>query len=213
LNQQAFQIKVPKPIIVDLIRHGDVCGPQHVARGRTDRELSDQGWQQMLAVKKAIGQVDQIATSPLKRCRLFAESCGEPVVILSDMQEIDFGDWEDKSADDVEDQALLNIFFHDPFDFQAPNGESFEKFAARVIDAWEAWLGTGAEQHRILLAHGCVIRVILAHLLAIPHENFWGLVIDTAGWTRVSCLQCEKPRVMFINRSVAADMQGMTCKA
>jgi len=190
------------PIIVDLIRHGEVAGRKHVARGSTDNPLSDHGWKQLEHVKQAIGKVDEIATSPLKRCRLFAESCDEPVLIIEGMQEIDFGDWEDKSADEVEDQALLERFFDNPCDFQAPHGEAFDVFAKRVLLAWETWLASGTEEQRILLAHGCVIRVILAHLLDIPSKNFWNIVIDTAGWTRISHLQGEKPRVMFINRSV-----------
>jgi len=193
---------MPEPITIDLIRHGEVAGRKHVARGRTDNPLSDEGWEQLQAVKKCIGRVDKIATSPLKRCRLFAESCDEPVLVLSDMQEIDFGDWEDKSADEVENQELLSRFFHDPCDFQAPNGEAFEMFTKRVLEAWETWLQQDMGEHRILLAHGCVIRVILAHLLDIPSNNFWNIVIDPAGWTRVSHLQGEKPRVLFINRSV-----------
>jgi len=198
---------MPKPITIDLIRHGEVAGRKHVARGRTDNPLSDDGWQQLQAVKKCIGRVDKIATSPLKRCRLFAESCDEPVLVIDDMQEIDFGDWEDKSADEVEDQALLNLFFEDPCDFQSPNGEAFDVFKKRVIKAWEAWLQQDMGEHRILLAHGCVIRVILAHVLGIPSKNFWNIVIAPAGWTRISHLQGEKPRVMFINRDA-----GKPCK-
>ncbi|MDQ6955918.1 MAG: histidine phosphatase family protein [Mariprofundaceae bacterium] len=192
------------PIVIDLIRHGEVAGRKHVARGRTDKPLSDEGWQQLCAVKECIGRVDQVATSPLKRCRLFAESCDEPVLMIEDMQEIDFGDWEDKSADEVEDQTLLEHFFDSPCDFQAPHGEAFDVFSKRVLLAWQTWLASGTGEHRILLAHGCVIRVILAHLLAIPSKNFWNIVIDPAGWTRVSCLQGEKPRVLFINRDAGA---------
>ena len=191
-------------IVIDLIRHGEVAGRKHVARGRTDNPLSNEGWQQLCAVKERIGRVDQIATSPLKRCRLFAESCDEPVLIIEDMQEINFGDWEDKSADEVEDKALLECFFDNPCDFQAPQGEAFDVFSKRVLLAWQTWLASGNAEHRILLAHGCVIRVILAHLLDIPSKNFWNLVIDPAGWTRVSCLQGEKPRVMFVNRDARA---------
>jgi len=197
-----------KPIMIDLIRHGEVAGRKHVARGRTDNPLSDDGWQQLQTVKKAVGHVDQIATSPLKRCRLFAESCDEPVVVIEDMQEIDFGDWENKSADEVENQELLRRFFDEPSDFQAPNGEAFDKFSTRVIAAWKAWLQQDVGEHRILLAHGCVIRVILAYLLGIPNKNFWNVVIDPAGWTRISHLQGEKPRVLFINRDA-----GGLCKA
>ena len=197
-----------KPIMIDLIRHGEVAGRKHVARGRTDNPLSDEGWKQLCTVKACIGRVDQIVTSPLKRCRLFAESCDEPVLIIEDMQEIDFGDWEDKSADEVDDQVLLEHFFDDPCDFQAPNGESFDVFTKRVLAAWETWLASGTEEHRILLAHGCVIRVILAELLGMPSKNFWNIVIDPAGWTRVSYLQGEKPRVLFVNRDAGESCKG-----
>jgi len=199
---------MPKPIIIDLIRHGEVAGRKHVARGRTDNPLSDEGWQQICAVKECIGRVNQIATSPLKRCRLFAESCDEPVIVLSEMREIDFGDWEDKSADEVDDQVLLEHFFDNPCDFQAPNGEPFDVFTKRVLAAWETWLASGTEEHRILLAHGCVIRVILAELLGMPSKNFWNIVIDPAGWTRVSYLQGEKPRVLFVNRDAGESCKG-----
>jgi len=196
-----------KVLIIDVIRHGEVAGRKHVARGRTDNPLSDEGWRQLQCVKQAIGHVDQIATSPLKRCRLFAESCSEPMLLLSDMQEIDFGDWEDKAADEVAEQELLSRFFDDPSGFQAPNGEAFDVFKKRVIAAWESWLQEGVGEHRILLAHGCVIRVLLAYLLDIPSKNFWNIVIDPAGWTRISCLHGEKPRVLFINRDA-----GVSCK-
>ncbi|MDQ6974620.1 MAG: histidine phosphatase family protein [Mariprofundaceae bacterium] len=189
-----------KPVLIDLLRHGEVEGRQHVARGSTDNPLSPLGWQQLMQVKANIGTVDAIATSPLKRCRLFAESCDEPVDIFEDMRELDFGDWENKSNDEVVEQALLQQFFDDPTDFQAPNGELFEDFTQRVIQAWEHWLQTGMGEHRLLMAHGCVIRVILAHLLGIPTSHIWRLSLDYASWSRVSCMQREQPRVLFINR-------------
>jgi len=190
-----------KPILIDVLRHGEVEGRQHVARGSTDEPLSAWGWQQMMQVKASIGTVDSIATSPLKRCRLFAESCAEPIEVCDDMRELDFGDWENKSNDEVDDQALLQQFFDDPTDFQAPNGEHFQDFSQRVIQAWETWLEGGEGEHRLLMAHGCVIRVILAHLLGIPTSHIWRLTLDYASWSRVSCMQGEQPRVLFINRN------------
>ena len=191
-----------QPILIDLLRHGEVRGRQHVARGSTDNPLSDHGWQQMRQVKEAIGRVDTIATSPLQRCRLFAESCGETVHILPDMTEIDFGDWENKSADEVENPPLLQQFFDDPRLFQAPHGEAFSSFAERVIHTWDTWLEQGTADHRLLVAHGCVIRVILAHLLGMPLSHVWRLSLNYASWSRVSLLQGEQPRLLFINRTM-----------
>ena len=189
-----------KPMMVDLVRHGDVSGRQHVARGVTDNPLSDEGWQQLKRVKTCIGKVDVIGTSPLKRCREFAESCDEPVQILQGMQEIDFGDWEDKSAEEVNNTERLNLFFESPMQFQAPNGEAFECFSRRVILTWNEWIEMGSSEHRLLLAHGCVIRVILAHVLGLPQDYIWRMVIDPAGWTRISLMEGEQPRILFMNR-------------
>jgi len=189
-----------KPILIDLLRHGQVDGRQHVARGSTDEPLSDVGWQQMHQMKEMIGAVESIATSPLQRCRLFAQSCSEPLHILHDMRELDFGDWENKSADEVENKILLQEFFDDPSGFQAPQGEDFDMFSQRVITVWEQWLKQDVGEHRLLIAHGCVIRVILAHLLGIPTSNFWRLSLDYASWSRVSCMFGEQPRVLFLNR-------------
>ncbi|MDX8397071.1 MAG: histidine phosphatase family protein [Mariprofundaceae bacterium] len=187
-------------VTIDLMRHGAVEGRQHVARGSTDDPVSELGWKQMLKVKSTIGSVDEIATSPLKRCRLFAGSCTENMVVLEAMQELDFGDWENKSADEVDDKVLLQRFFDDPAGFQAPAGELFEVFSERVIQAWELWLTTGEAKHRLLIAHGCVLRVILAYLLDIPTSKIWSLSLPLASWSRVSILDGEKPCVLFMNR-------------
>jgi len=189
-----------QPILIDLLRHGDVDGRPHVARGSTDDPLSDEGWQQMQQMKVQIGAVDSIASSPLQRCCLFAESCVEPVQIFQDMREIDFGDWENKSVDEVENQTLLQQFFDDPSDFQAPHGEAFDVFSHRVIAAWEKWFEQDSGEHRLLIAHGCVIRVILAHLLGMPIANIWRLTLDYASWSQISWMQGEQPRVLFLNR-------------
>jgi len=190
-----------QPILIDVLRHGEVDGRMHVARGSTDDVLSPIGWQQMQEMKARIGHVDSIASSPLQRCRLFAESCGESVHVIDDMRELDFGDWENKSSDEVENQALLQQFFDKPSQFQAPNGEAFDVFSQRVIAAWEKWLEQDVGEHRLLIAHGCVIRVILAHLLGMPMDNLWRLTLDYASWSRISCMKGEQARLLFLNHN------------
>ena len=56
----------------DLIRHGEPAGGP-MFRGSKDDPLSDTGWQQMNAAIRDDDQWDVIITSPLLRCRLFAE--------------------------------------------------------------------------------------------------------------------------------------------
>jgi len=58
--------------IIDLIRHGETISG-HCYLGSTDSVLSESGWQQMRAAVLGQAPWDNIISSPLKRCRDFAE--------------------------------------------------------------------------------------------------------------------------------------------
>jgi len=200
-----------EPIIVDLLRHGEVEGEASIARGSgTDVPLSAEGWRQMREVGTLIHDegVQSVATSPLQRCHTFAAQFGQthalPLTILPDMREIDFGHWEGKGVEAIADKALLNAFFITPAAVTIPGGEPFDAFAARVLASWHAWLDTDTGAHRLLVVHGLVLRVLLAHLLGMPHDSLWRLHLPYAAWSRVSLLKGEQPRLLFMNRSPCA---------
>lgn len=197
-----------KPVIIDLLRHGEVEGPVSVARGcGTDVPLTEIGWQQMQGVGQALereGTLTAVASSPLARCAEFAgQFCGRnelPLTVLALMREIDFGDWEGKQAHEIRDQEVLNRFMINPDGVVMPGGESMEGFSERVIDAWEAWLDDASGEHRLLVIHGLVKRVLLAHLLGIPISHLWRISLPYGAWSRVSLLAGEQPRLLFLNR-------------
>jgi len=151
-------------------------------------------------------KISMMATSPLQRCSDFSHEMGAQhgikVTTLENMREMDFGDWENRSFDDLEVEygALLHQFWESPVGFCPPNGESFADFSKRVLDAWNQWLENASGEHRVLVAHGGVIRVILAHLLGIPLANLWRIHLPYASWNRVSLFKGEQPRVLFMNR-------------
>jgi len=195
-----------EPIIIDLLRHGEVAAEGWAFRGSTDLPLSETGWLQMRSVSASFDKFDQIATSPLQRCRLFAEELGisktTNLIALSDMREMDFGDWENRSFDELEQEygSLLRQFWQSPVGIQPPGGESFESFSQRVINCWQSWLQTESGNHRLLVAHGGVIRVLLAHLMDMPMSALWRLHLPYASWSRVSLCAGHQPRIMFMNR-------------
>ncbi len=195
-----------KPIVIDLLRHGEVEATGWAFRGSTDLPLSKQGWEQMRAVAALLDPLDQIATSPLQRCRLFAGDLAagmqtEPVS-LNGMREMDFGTWENRSFEDLEAGygALLHQFWQSPVGIQPPGGEAFDAFARRIMACWQTWLQSGSGHHRLLVAHGGVIRVLLAHLLDMPMAALWRLHLPYASWSRVSLLEGHQPRLLFLNR-------------
>jgi len=197
-----------EPVIIDLLRHGEVEGPLSIARGSgTDVPLTAYGWAQMSAVSDALlreATLTAVACSPMPRCadfaRHFSGVSGAPLSLLEDMTEIDFGDWEGKTAEEIDEQALLCRFMENPDGVEIPGGESFDDFAQRVIDAWELWLADSSGEHRLLIAHGMVIRILLAHLTGLPFSHIWRLVLSYGSWSRVSLLQGEQPRLLFMNR-------------
>jgi len=194
-----------EPVVVDLLRHGEVEGAKWAFRGSTDVLLSAEGVAQMDAVGEALSgvQFSSIATSPLQRCRLFAESlagsCGVQLDTLHEMREMDFGDWEGKGSQDI-DERLLKQFWSTPIGFCPPGGDSFDDFSSRIIQGWDQWLSDADGEHRLLVAHGGVIRVLLAHLLNMPLAGIWRLHLPYAAWARVSLLEGEQPRLLFMNR-------------
>ena len=199
-----------EPVIIDLLRHGEVEGAVSVARGcRTDVPLTESGWLQMDAVAQSLqleGSLTAIATSPVSRCALFAgqfsTKAGLPLTVLEQMREIDFGYWEGKQAHEITEQALLTRFMENPDGVQLPGGESFNLFARRIIEEWESWVHGASGEHRLLISHGLVKRVLLSHLLAIPLSHIWRLALPYGAWSRVSLLQGEQPRLLFLNREV-----------
>jgi len=199
-----------EPVIIDLLRHGEVEGPVAIARGcGTDVPLTENGWQQMQSVAQCLhleGSLTSIATSPLSRCALFAEAFSSktalPTTTLEQMREIDFGHWEGKQASEIGEQELLSRFMENPEGIQLPGGESFHQFGERVISSWESWLENASGEHRLLVIHGLVKRILLAHLLGIPISHIWRLSLPYAAWSRVSLLKGEQPRLLFMNREV-----------
>jgi alpha-ribazole phosphatase len=65
---------------------------------------------------------------PLSRCHHFAKLLSSELqltlVTTPAFQEIDFGDWEGKTAEQI-DAQLLSQFYADPVNFSPPNGEPF----------------------------------------------------------------------------------------
>ncbi len=200
-----------EPVIVDLLRHGEVEGKVSIARGRgTDVPLTENGWGQMKAVTDVLvreGKLTAAASSPVPRCADFAAHFSEQneisLQIVENMAEIDFGDWEGKSAEEIRDKELLSRFMENPDGVGIPGGESFNEFAQRIIDAWELWLADASGEHRLLIAHGLVIRILLAHLTGLPLSHVWRLVLPYGSWSRVTLLKGEQPRLLFMNRELS----------
>lgn len=140
--------------------------------------LSEEGKRQ---IKKLRLKPDYIYSSPLKRCVETAFFIGEPIEISNDLIEIDFGDWEGLTMQEIQKRnpRKFNNWLYDFKNFRMPGGESVRSMVKRVDRFWKYV----AEKHRqgniLIVTHGGPAKIIIMKLFGIPIEKFWSLHIDT----------------------------------
>ncbi|OIO59512.1 MAG: histidine phosphatase family protein [Alphaproteobacteria bacterium CG_4_10_14_0_2_um_filter_63_37] len=199
-------------LTIDLLRHGAVAGPERVFRGRVDPPLSDEGRRQMDWVAHALqaAELTALAASPLIRCADFATDLAArrnlPLHLDGAFAEIDFGAWDGLTFEQIQtfDPEGLARFQADPTAYTPARGEPLLDFGNRVVAGWQDWLACDQGDHRLLIAHGGVLRVVLAHVLGLPLSQVNTLMIPYAGWSRVA-LHPESGRgyLLFHNREPA----------
>ncbi len=173
---------------IDLLRHGEVKGGFYF-RGKTDDPLTSKGWQQMQQAT-ADQNWDIIISSPLSRCLDFAHWLSDqrkiPCNRVSGFSEIDFGDWEAKTAEQIErlNPGLLSRFYDDPEKFAPGNGESFSVFSKRVADAWQQTINENKGKNLLVITHAGVIRMIFSRILGISTKNSFHIQVDHACLSR-----------------------------
>lgn len=197
--------------LFDLIRHGEPAGGQ-MYRGHKDDPLSDTGWQQM---RDAIAQQDHwdhILTSPLLRCREFAHELAAkkniPITVAEEFKEIHFGAWEGLTREQVSKQFGDHQakFWHNAEKHPPPNAELIQDFYQRIGTAWSHWQETLQGKRVLLVCHGGVIRMVLAHVLGlnaaqsmagfqVPYACRSQIQIDHSEYGVLSCLVSHGPQL------------------
>jgi alpha-ribazole phosphatase len=163
---------------IDLLRHGE-SELSHTLRGSLDDALTPLGWQQM---QRSIDQSgdphwDMIFSSPLQRCRLFAEQLAHqqqiPLKLDPNLQEMHFGDWEGQSIAMLYQQfpELLADFWQQPMQTTLPNAESMQQFQQRVSRALnniQQQMQMQQQRRALLVTHGGVIKLLKCIALTQP---------------------------------------------
>ena len=191
--------------IIDLLRHGDVEGGQK-CRGQLDDPLSELGWKQLRTATTNKQNWQQIITSPLQRCAAFANELAQahslPVQTENEFQEISFGLWEGKTADELLEQEADKIkkYWNDPINITPPQGENLLAFEKRIINGWGNVLNDFQGKHVLLISHAGVMRIILCHILGMPLTEIFKLDIALAKASRIQIDHAEGenwPRLIF----------------
>ena len=195
------------PILVAVLRHGEVAGRAHVFRGALDEPLSAQGLEQMQQALARLPSAafDAVATSPLKRCHEFAAAYaaqrGAPLQVLPPFSELAFGEWEGLTPDEAAarnpDQCRAFCATHG--EHAPPNGESLAQLRARTNQGWHEWLGQDGGTNRLLVTHAGVMRALLMELFGFTPAQAFQVALPEAASLRISWLPGQPPFLLSIN--------------
>ncbi len=178
--------------VIDFIRHGSPEGGR-LYRGHTiDDPLSDKGWQQLWSTVADHSPWQQIVTSPMQRCRAFAEALGErhgiSVQVDNDFREVGFGSWEGRSPQEIEQNEpdAYRNFYLDPVNNRPRGAEPLQAFGDRVSAAYRRLITNYPGQHLLVVGHAGVIRAALGHVMQAPPAAWYRCQVNTAAVTRFS---------------------------
>jgi alpha-ribazole phosphatase/probable phosphoglycerate mutase len=175
---------------LDFLRHGEPVGGKKY-RGQTDDPLSEKGWAQMRAATAGEQPWTAIVSSPLSRCRAFADSLADtlalPVQLDARLAEVGFGVWEGRTAEQLkqDDPDRIFNFKRDPVGNRPEGAETLADFFARVVAAYEDVQQRHAGQHVLVVAHAGVIRMAICHALGLPPEQAYRINVGSAGMARI----------------------------
>ena len=177
-----------------LLRHGETdASARGRCYGKLEVPLSERGRAQIELAARLLHSLrpEVIVSSPRMRAvesaQIVASVCKLPVETEPDFAELDFGDFEGLRYQDIErDQPEFYArWMASPTAVTFPNGESYAAMTERVTAAYGRRVQSAVSKKLVLVAHGGVNRIILAHVLGIVPARLFRLEQSYAG---ISCI-------------------------
>jgi len=178
---------------VILARHGrTAANASGVLAGRSPGvRLDDVGVKQAedAAARLAGLPLAAAVTSPLERCKdtaaILLRGTGVRPRVERGLTECDYGEWTGRPMKELVKEDLWRVVQAHPAGVQFPGGETMADMSARAIRAirsWDARVGeaSGEDSVWLAVAHGDVIKAILADALGVHLDAFQRIVVDPA---------------------------------
>ena len=153
-------------IEIVFVRHGKTKSNfERRYTGRNDEPLCGGGVIELMSKRRLYPKADTVLSSPMKRCLQTAEIiCPErSPIIIDEWKEIDFGDFEGKTFDELKNDARYKLWLESGGRTPFPSGESREEFIKRSLDGFyrAACLAKG---RTMAIVHGGTIMSVLSSL-------------------------------------------------
>jgi alpha-ribazole phosphatase len=155
-----------------LIRHTKTVAVPGLCYGQTDIGLAASFLEEAAQIRAKLPALPPdcpVFCSPLSRCAQLAGLLSTQVLPDRRLLEINFGAWENKPFDSIDEAALrhwTDNFVH----IAPPEGESFTDLCQRAGEFWQDLVQHDAPQV-LVVTHAGMIRALLAFVLGLPPAN------------------------------------------
>ncbi|MGV9314397.1 bifunctional RNase H/acid phosphatase [Streptomyces sp. NPDC003691] len=199
------------PTTFVLLRHGETAltpEKRFSGSGGSDPELSPAGRRQAEAVAAALaarGTVQEIVSSPLKRCRETAEAVaarlGLGVRVDDGLRETDFGAWEGLTFAEVQERHPEDLAAWLSSAKAAPTGggESFTTVSRRVAAARDRLLAASPGRTVLLVTHVTPVKTLVRLALGAPPESLFRMELSAASVSAVAYYADGNASVRLLN--------------
>ncbi len=147
-----------------IIRHTSVAIEKGLIYGRTDVPLSDTfQFEAKIIRNKLNSDFDKIYTSPSKRCVELSNLLWPKFPKTEDerIMELNFGTWEGKNWNDIDQTSEANYWFNDFINQPCPKGESYADLLNRV-ESFIHSIQQSPYKNIAIVCHGGSIRAFLS---------------------------------------------------
>jgi broad specificity phosphatase PhoE/ribonuclease HI len=185
------------PATFVLLRHGETAltpEKRFSGSGGSDPSLSPVGLRQAEAVASVLaarGTIEEIVSSPLKRCRETAEVVAArlnlDVRIEEGLRETDFGAWEGLTFAEVQERYGDDLTAWLASPKAAPtDGESFATVSRRVSATRDRLIAQYAGRTVLLVTHVTPVKTLVRLALGAPPESLFRMELSAASLSAVA---------------------------
>lgn len=161
-----------------LIRHTTPNIKKGICYGQSDIDVADSFLDEAEKILKKTTDLDYdiVYSSPLKRCKKLARKINSSIITDDRLKELNFGDWELKSWDDIYKEDLNN-WMNNFVEVPTKNGESYIDLHKRSTDFINE-ISKLPYKRVIIVTHAGVIRSIWSYIHNIPLKNSFELKVN-----------------------------------
>jgi len=189
---------------ITLMRHGETTwNAARRFQGHADSPLNDTGREQARRAADFLkpARVQSIIASDLMRAHdtatIVGDVLGLPVNLDRRLREIDVGDWQGKTYEEIErgEQIAHWQMAFNSIDFRFPGGESHAELSQRAAAALKDIAKQRPGQHTLVVAHGGTIRLALVGLFEsveidrVPNTSLTRLHFNKDTWKIIDIAQ------------------------